>query len=246
MKCLISCEHASNRVPELFAHLFRGQEKVLSSHQAYDPGAAEFASKLAGVLPAPIYRGSITRLLVDLNRSPANKKSLFTQYSRRLEQADREQLLKKYYQPYRAKVEKAVNETIDQGEPVLHISVHSFTPVKRGKVRKADIGLLYDPARKAEKHVCALLVNLLKREVLALRVRRNYPYLGKTDGFTSYMRRQYAANLYTGIEIEMNQAFLLKNSLKKRKTIEVLAEGLREILKREGYLIGIKLTGDSR
>lgn len=231
MQCIISCEHASNRVPGPYAHLFQGQEKVLSSHQAYDMEAAKFARNLAGELLAPVYLGAITRLLVDLNRSPANKKSLFTQYSRKMEQVDRRQLLKKYYQPYRTRVEKAVNEIIDQGEPVLHISVHSFTPVKRGKVRRADIGLLYDPARKTEKDICALLVNLLKREVTALRVRRNYPYLGKTDGFTSYMRRKYAANLYSGIEIEINQAFLLKNNLKIRRTLEVMVEGLRDIFK---------------
>lgn len=239
MKCVISCEHASNKVPGPYAHLFQGHGNVLTSHQAYDLGAAKFARNLAGELLTPVYLGAITRLLVDLNRSPANKKSLFTQYSRKLEQADRKQLLKKYYQPYRTRVKKAVNETIDQGQPVLHISVHSFAPVKRGKVRKADIGLLYDPARKTEKDICALLVNLLKREVMALRVRRNYPYLGKTDGFTSYMRRKYEANLYSGIEIEINQAFLLKNNFKKRKTIEVVVAGLKEILKTAGSLNSI-------
>jgi predicted N-formylglutamate amidohydrolase len=231
MRCLISCEHASNRVPKPYAFLFQGQEKFLNTHRAYDLGAAKFARKLAAELQVPAYLGAITRLLVDLNRSPANKKALFTQYSRKLAQVDRELLLQKYYQPYRARVEKAIGEIIAEEKPVLHISVHTFTPVKNGRERTADIGLLYDPAREAEKEICTFLVNLLKREVATVQVRRNYPYLGKTDGFNSFLRRKYPAKVYTGIEIEMNQAFLFKNDFRKKKTIKVVAEGIRGILR---------------
>ena len=102
--------------------------------------------------------------------------------------------------------------------------------MKSGKVRKADIGLLYDPARKIEKDISSFLAELLHENVMSLRVRRNYPYLGKSDGFTSFMRRKYSATLYAGIEIEMNQALLLKNG-KKKKTVEVLTAGLKNILK---------------
>ena len=33
---------------------------------------------------------------------------------------------------------------------MIHLSSHSFTPELDGKVRKADIGLIYDPARQRE------------------------------------------------------------------------------------------------
>lgn len=42
-----------------------------------------------------------------------------------------------------------------------------------------------------------------------LRVRRNYPYQGKDDGLTSAMRRCFPPDQYVGIEIELNQAFVL-------------------------------------
>ena len=34
---------------------------------------------------------------------------------------------------------------------VLHVAVHSFTPVLHGERRNADVGLLYDPARPRER-----------------------------------------------------------------------------------------------
>lgn len=230
MKCIVSCEHASNKVPPRFSRVFIGQEKVLFSHQGYDYGTAELARSLAGQIHAPVYLGAISRLLIDLNRSPSNRKSLFTQYSRMLAQNERELLLQKYYLPYREKVEDAVGEMIGKGKQVVHISIHSFASVKRGKTRKADIGLLYDPARKAEKDICAFMVQLLKTEMVTLRVRRNYPYQGITDGFTSYLRRKYAATFYAGIEIEINQDFLLQNDNKTKKVRYLLEKGISNIL----------------
>jgi predicted N-formylglutamate amidohydrolase len=178
MKCLISCEHASNRVPSRFAPVFVGKETVLSSHRAYDPGAAGLARRLAKNLKSSVYLGSISRLLIDLNRSPSNRKSLFSSYTRKLGQPDRELLLRKYY-PYRATVEMAVAGIIAAGKPVLHLSIHSFSPIKNGRVRRADIGLLYDPARPCEKGACAFLAEFLQEKAGSLRVRKNYPIRGK-------------------------------------------------------------------
>ena len=235
MKCIVSCEHASNRVPARFSPLFEGKEKVLASHQAYDLGAAKLARRLAKQFHAPVHLGSISRLLIDLNRSQSNRKSLYSTYSKKLQHSDLELLLQKYYHPYRAKVEGAVARVIGKGKPVLHISVHSFAPVKGGRVRKADIGLLYDPTRRNEKHISGCLVQFLQEQAGSLRVRRNYPYLGKTDGFTSYLRKKYSAKLYAGIEIEINQALLAQCGKKYRQMTGILTEGFRHILQHDGF-----------
>jgi len=235
MKCIISCEHASNRVPPSFSSIFEGKEKVLASHQAYDQGAAKLARRLAKQFHASVHLGSISRLLIDLNRSPSNRKSLYTPYSRKLSQSERELLLQKYYLPYREKVEEAVAGVIAKGKPVLHISLHSFTPVKRGKVRKADIGLLYDPARRNEKQISGFLAALLQEKAGSLRVRRNYPYLGKTDGFTSFLRKKYSAKFYAGIEIEINQALLAPGDMEYRQMVRILTQGIRHILQHDDF-----------
>ena len=36
-------------------------------------------------------------------------------------------------------------------------------------------------------------------------MRRNYPYAGKGDGLTSYLRRRFPPGAYVGIELEVNQ-----------------------------------------
>jgi hypothetical protein len=40
-------------------------------------------------------------------------------------------------------------------------------------------------------------------------VRRNYPYAGKGDGLTSYLRLCFPCGAYVGIELEVNQSIVL-------------------------------------
>jgi predicted N-formylglutamate amidohydrolase len=222
-------------VPPGFAYIFKGKEGILSSHQAYDYGAANLASRLAKRLQSPVYPGFITRLLIDLNRSPLNRNSLYSPFSRKLQRSDRELLKKKYYFPYRKKVDETIGRIIAEHRPVLHISVHSFVPVKNGIIRNADIGLLYDPARKIEKYICSFLAALLQEKVVTLRVRRNYPYLGKADGFTSFLRNKYSAEFYAGIEIEINQSLLTSGGNTMKETENVLTEGIKNVLKLQDF-----------
>jgi hypothetical protein len=58
-------------------------------------------------------------------------------------------------------------------------------------------------------------------------VRFNYPYLGKADGFTTFMRKQFPKN-YIGIEIEVNQKFAANNTL-KRELKEAIYKAVRRL-----------------
>ena len=77
-----------------------------------------------------------------------------------------------------------------------------------GETRNADIGLLYDPGRSVEKRLCAAWRATIKQTRPDLRVRLNYPYLGKADGFTTHLGRVFSVNQYAGIELEVNQRWL--------------------------------------
>jgi len=92
---------------------------------------------------------------------------------------------------------------------VIHLSSHSFTPVLDGKVRNADVGLLYDPARSGEVELCRRWQTRLKAWAPEWKVRRNYPYTGRSDGFTAYLRRRFPADVYVGIELEINHKHVL-------------------------------------
>lgn len=204
MAVIVSCEHGGNHVPPEYAPLFVPHADLLDTHRGCDAGALYMARHLSRLLQAPLHASETTRLLVDLNRSP-DTPTLFSEVTRKLPTKVREEILAKYYRPYRDEVENAVANAIAQHRRVLHISSHSFTPVLDGKVRETEIGLLHDPARKPERALCDAWMQELQQALPDMRVRRNYPYRGTSDGLTTYLRRHHAESAYAGIELEINQ-----------------------------------------
>lgn len=205
---LISCEHYSNEVPAGLEFLFKGNTAVLHTHRAYDIGAAGMFDALKS-LASFSHKADRSRLLIELNRSLHHPK-VFSEFTKHISEKEKETLLA-YYLSYRSRVKKAIEKEIEKGNKVLHIGVHSFTPVLNGIKRKADIGLLYDPARKWEKSFSVAWKQQLIKENESLKIRFNYPYLGKADGFTTSLRKEFNAAQYAGIELEVNQAFFMKD-----------------------------------
>jgi predicted N-formylglutamate amidohydrolase len=205
---VITCEHGGNRIPASYRALFRGRRALLESHRGYDPGALAMARDLARAFGAPLVTSTISRLLVDLNRSIGHPR-LFSEPIRACPAELRATIVERYYQPYRAKIEALVMRSVSHGRRVIHLSSHSFTPELDGKVRRADVGLLYHPGRRAEAALCDRWKVSLAALAPQLRVRRNYPYAGKGDGLTSHLRRRFPQASYVGIELEVNQAIVL-------------------------------------
>ena len=204
---IITCEHGGNIFPKQFSALFHKRKELLQSHRGHDLGALDLAKKLAQGLKAPLFFSETTRLLIDTNRSPDNPKR-FSEITNRLSTPEKTIIQELCYQPYRAEVESGLSGIIRKSGLTLHISVHTFTPVLQGKVRSADIGFLYDPSRKAEALFCILWQNVLRKLDQKLQTRRNYPYRGTSDGFTSYLRKHFSEDSYLGIELEVNQKYL--------------------------------------
>ena len=111
---------------------------------------------------------------------------------------------------YRNEVESTIRKFIESKQIVLHVSVHSFTPNLNGEERQCDIGLLYDSRKPEEKEFCKRLKYELSQIDNSLNVRFNYPYLGKADGFTTYLRKQFPKH-YLGVELEINQKYAKDN-----------------------------------
>jgi predicted N-formylglutamate amidohydrolase len=203
-RLLVTCEHASNRVPKEYAPLFADAADVLATHRGYDLGALEFARAFGRKLGVTPFAAKTTRLVVDLNRSPGNR-NVFSAYTRSLPAEQRTAALDTYYWPYRRAVEDFVAQALDAGETALHISTHSFTPVLRGEVRNCDIGFLYDPREAGEVRFIEAWYAALAAAAPALTLRRNYPYRGVSDSLVTHLRRHYARRGYVGMELELNQ-----------------------------------------
>ena len=204
---LVTCEHGGNRVPEPWRRLFQGRQALLDSHRGYDAGALTMARALAAAFGAPLVASTVSRLLVDLNRS-AGHPQRFSTVTRGLAASLRSRIVERYYRPYRIEVERRVRRSVADGRRVIHISSHSFTPRLDGKTRNADVGLLYHPGRRGEAGLCARWRSALATCAPALRVRRNYPYAGRGDGLVSHLRLRFPPGAYVGIELEINQAIV--------------------------------------
>jgi len=226
MKIIVTCEHGGNRVPARFREQFRGRERLLNSHRGYDKHALAYARHLARRLGAQLFCSTVTRLLIDLNRSPGHP-GLFSRLTGGLGIGEKEHILREYYLPYRRSVESAAAAAVSRGDAVLHISVHSFAPVIRGETKRADIGLLYDPSRSRERSSCLEWQRFLQDAAPALVVRRNYPYRGRADGLVTSMRKIFSPDRYTGIELELNQGTLTRYGKRNRKLCDALVSGVK-------------------
>lgn len=206
-RLLLTCEHGGNAIPAPYGALFTGAAEVLASHRGWDPGALSVARAVARRCAAPLLEVRVSRLLVDANRSPDHPR-VFSAYTRPLEPEGRAALLLRHHSPHhRAASELAKRFTL-QGE-LLHLSIHSFTPYLDGKRRDVDVGILYDPGRPAERRWAGALAVSLALRLPSLRIRRNAPYRGASDGLTKVLRRSLATDRYAGIELEINQRFLV-------------------------------------
>lgn len=206
-RLVLTCEHGGKRVPREYGRLFRGAAKVLSSHRGWDPGALDLARRMARRTGRRLHACTWTRLLVEPNRSTHNPR-IWSEFTRDLPRAERERILERYWRPHRREVEAAFDAAVRQAGSVLHVAVHSFTPVLHGVRRNADIGLLYDPRRPRERALAVRWKALLGELAPELRVRVNYPYLGTADGLTTTQRRRFSDRRYAGFELEINQALL--------------------------------------
>jgi predicted N-formylglutamate amidohydrolase len=224
---IVTCEHGGNRVPSRYRQLFAGHEHLLTTHRGYDPGALRLAREMAARLNAALFVSTITRLLIDLNRSILHPR-LYSEITRAASRQVQKEIRQRYYLPYRTKVETQVEQAIARGKRVIHLSCHSFTPELNDKMRDADIGFLYGTDREAEADFCRRWRAALRARAPDMKIRLNYPYAGNDDGFTTALRRRFPAERYLGIEVEVNQRHVLENARHWRDTRKRILDALSD------------------
>mgnify|MGYP001168892836 CR=1 FL=1 len=145
----LTCDHASNRIPESLASLgLPGGE--LQRHIAWDIGAAEVARHLSKRLDATLVLQNYSRLVVDCNR-PSGHEQLIPLVSEATEVPgnqdidvqDRARRIDEIFTPYH----RAITDHLDARQRriarTVFVAIHSFTPVYRGAERPWHIGILY-------------------------------------------------------------------------------------------------------
>ncbi len=223
-RLVLTCEHGGYSVPPAWRSLFADQRTLLASHRGWDPGALPVARALSRATASPLISATTTRLFVDLNRSPHNP-AVFSEFTRPLPRAVREDLLAQFHRAHWDRVRAALGAG---GRPVVHVAVHSFTPVWQGETRRVGIGLLYDPRRAAERAFAIGWQRLLALRLPDIEIRRNAPYRGDADGLATGLRREFAEERYAGLELELNQRLVATAGARRALTL-VLRDTLREM-----------------
>ncbi len=188
-------------------------------------GALFFAQALAHRFDAPLEFSTVSRLVIDLNRS-TDSAQLFSKFTSGLDEHLKDRVLESYYRPYRKRVADSIRRHVAVGRSVLHLSVHTFTPRFRGRSRDFDIGVLFDPGRERERHFSDRLIDQLSSR--HLRVRPNQPYLGIEDGFTTLLRTQFDDARYAGVELELNNRIDKRSEKLRMKWIDQIEESIRD------------------
>jgi len=176
---LLLCDHASNALPPGGLGL---DPALLSTHIAFDIGAAVVTRALAAAWGAPAILGTWSRLLIDLNRG-ADDPTLVMKLSdgsaipgnRDADEAEVARRIAAYHAPYHA----AITRTLDgMGDQAVILSLHSFTPHWKKVPRKWDVGVLYDE----DARFAAPLMHRLAQAGFI--VGDNEPYTGALEGDT--------------------------------------------------------------
>jgi predicted N-formylglutamate amidohydrolase len=203
---LFSCEHASNRVPHPLISTLSDQENILHTHWAYDIGTRLLVQELVNMGKSQAILARFSRLIVDANRH-RNRDDLIlptveglpVSFNQHLDEADVALRLDSYYNPFHNGYKEMVATRKTNPKPFLLISVHSFTPVWKGRVRNMDIGILYD---SFDEIVLPLKEKLQKEGFF---VALNEPYSGRF-GLMYSVEQQGRAFDVPHIELEFNQA----------------------------------------
>ena len=174
---VLLCDHASNWLPASFGTLgLAGSD--MTRHIAWDPGALPVASLMAEALDAPLVESGVSRLVIDCNRPldahdliPAVSETTEIPANAGLSPTEREERVALSWTPFHNAIETVVEERLSRRQPTVLVSIHSFTPVYRGKSRPWEIGIIHDDDRRVADPLVAAL-----REVPGLTVGVNEPY----------------------------------------------------------------------
>ena len=180
---LVTCDHASNRVPDDVAGGDLGIEAAdMARHIAFDVGAAGLAMALAVRLDCPAILSDFSRLVIDANRGEDDPTLLMQLYdgtiipaNRAVDAGEVERRLATLHRPYH----NAYAAMAARQDDTVIVAIHSFTPCLRGRLpRPWHVGVLHS---HLDRRLSLPLIDELRR-LPGLSVGDNEPYDGHLPG----------------------------------------------------------------
>ncbi|WP_136683482.1 N-formylglutamate amidohydrolase [Falsirhodobacter xinxiangensis] len=178
---LITCDHATNRVPPEIGSLGIAAADM-ARHIAYDVGAAGLAAALADALGATAVMSDFSRLVIDPNRGEDDPTLVMRLYdgtiipaNRHVDATEVERRLTTLYRPYHDALERLAARR----EDTVIVSIHSFTPrLLNRPPRPWHVGVLHS---HLDSRFSRALIRRLEAEA-DLCIGDNEPYDGHLPG----------------------------------------------------------------
>lgn len=179
---LITCDHASNRIPASLDGLGI-DPRLLEKHIGYDIGALQLGRLLMERFDAPLLVANYSRLVIDLNRH-FNDPTLIPEVSddhvipgnRGLDEDQRAQRINELFTPYHDTYHNLVADLKARCNRPLVLSVHSFTPFFQGRARPWQFGVLWDQDKILAGQLIQNLRQVSQSHTPALKIGDNKPY----------------------------------------------------------------------
>ena len=180
---LVTCDHASNHVPDWVGGGTLGIAATdMARHIAWDVGAAGLARALAVPLNSPVILSDFSRLVIDPNRGEDDP-TLVMQLcdgtiipaNRHIIPAGVEERLDRLYRPYHA----AYGRLAARRPDTVIVAIHSFTPCLKARApRPWHVGVL--SSHLDERLSRPLILRLMTETDLC--IGDNEPYAGHLPG----------------------------------------------------------------
>jgi predicted N-formylglutamate amidohydrolase len=203
---VLVCEHASHQLPKSLGTLGL-PESELQRHIAWDIGAEMVARLLSRLIDAPLVLQRYSRLAYDCNRPPDSADAMpeisettHIPGNRHLSSDDKLTRMREIYRPFHATIADLLDRRAAEGARSMVVSIHSFTPVYRGKPRAVELGILHDRDSG--------LADKLITSFPTVDARLNEPY-GPDDGVLHTLNLHAAPRGLRHAMIEIRNDFLL-------------------------------------
>ena len=199
---LVTCDHASNRVPDWVGGGDLGiAAEDMARHIAWDVGAAGLAQALGAALDSPVVMSDFSRLVIDPNRGEDDPTLVMKLYdgtiipaNRHIDAAGVQARLDRLYRPYHDALARLAGRRPD----VVIVAIHSFTPCLKGRApRPWQVGVLYS---HLDERLSRVLIDRLMAEP-DLCVGDNEPYSGHLPGDAIDRHALQPGRLNTLIEV---------------------------------------------
>ena len=204
---IFTCEHASNRIPPPLTST-KSDEPYLQTHWAWDIGTKALCKELVRRTNSVAVMARFSRLVCDANRHRdrpdvilpviENYELSFNKY---IDEAEVVRRIELSHETFHRGLHQLVLERSQNNQPVLLISMHSFTPIWDMKIRTMDVGILFDHLTP----IAAQMQKLFMEEDVF--VAMNEPYSGQF-GLMYSAERHGRHHDIRHIELEFNQSQL--------------------------------------